>query len=261
MAELPDQPPQEQTTGHAGWVRVCHWLVAVSFMALAYSGYVILMCHPRLYWGEAGNGLMPAFLELPISTNHQHGGWEVIAPIGPDAGGPVSAMRTFVIFNQNGPARSLHFLTAWVLVAAGVAYLLTGIFTGHFRRHFWPGNEFTLRRLLREAVDHIRLRIRAATGGPQYGLMQKCAYCGVVFVALPLVVLTGLAMSPAITAAYPVLGSVFGGFQSARTIHFLASVALVLFLVVHVVMVVRSGIVRQLQFMTFWRRHDPPPTP
>ena len=70
------------------------------------------------------------------------------------------------------------------------------------------------------------MQIRAATGGPHYGLLQKCAYSGVVFLALPLAVVTGLAMSPTITAAYPFLSGIFGGFQSARTIHFFRFVAL-----------------------------------
>lgn len=251
MAELSQQPAPMGTTGHTGWVRSCHWLVVLSFLALAISGYVILMCHPRLYWGEVGNDLTPALLELPISRNHQHGGWEANGPIGQNPANPVSASRTYEIFNENSWARSLHFLAGWFLVVPGAVYLLAGIFTGHFRRHLWPrAAELTPRKFWREVIDHLRLRIRPATGGPQYGLLQKCTYCGVVFVVLPLTVLTGLAMSPAITAGYPILGNLFGGFQSARTIHFFAAVALVLFLLVHVVMVVRSGFKRQMRSMT-----------
>ena len=186
------------------------------------------MAHPRLYWGEVGNDLTPALLELPISRNHQHGGWENRIPFFQDAASPVSASRTYDIFNQNGWGRSLHFLAAWFLVVPGVVYLLAGIFSGHFRRHLWPrAGDSVPRRIRQEVKDHLHLRIRPATGGPHYGLLQKCAYCAVVFVALPLAVLTGLAMSPAITAAFPFLLSIFGGFQSARTIHFFAFVALV----------------------------------
>jgi thiosulfate reductase cytochrome b subunit len=97
----------------------------------------------------------------------------------------------------------------------------------------------------------VLLRIRAATGGPHYGLLQKSAYFAVVFLALPLTVVTGLAMSPAITAAYPFVSRMFGGFQSARTIHFFAFVALMLFLLVHVVMIITSGFKRQMRAMTF----------
>lgn len=251
MAEI--TPPLERTVpaGHRAWVRVCHWLVFLSTMVLVVSGYVILMCHPRLYWGEVGNDLTPALVELPISRNHRHGGWDANGPFSEDAPSRVSASRTYEIFNENSWGRSLHFLAAWCLVVPAAVYLLMGIRSGHFHRHLLPSaGELTPGRLRREVVDHLRLRIRPATGGPQYGPLQKCAYCGVVFVAMPVVVLTGLAMSPAITAGYPVLGSLFGGFQSARTIHFVATVALVLFLLVHVVMVARSGWKVQMRSMT-----------
>ena len=245
MAELPTPP------GHPGWVRACHWLVTVSFLALTVSGYVILMCHPRLYWGDAGNDLTPALFELPISRNYRHGGWEVHGAFAPDGEGPVSATRTYLTLNQNSWARSLHFLAAWGLVVPGTVYLVAGVTTGHFRR-LRPGpGELTPGRLWRDAADHLRPWVRKAPGG--YGLLQKCTYLGVVFVAMPLVVLSGLAMSPAITAGYPVLGRVFGGFQSARTVHYFAAVALVLFLVVHTVMVVRSGFRRQMRAMTIGR--------
>jgi len=111
--------------------------------------------------------------------------------------------------------------------------------------------EFTPSLLWRDLKNHLRAWIRAPTGGPQYGLLQKSAYCAVIFIALPLEVLTGLTMSPAITAAYPFLLDVFGGFQSARTIHFFAFAALVLFLFVHVVMIIKSGFKRQMRAMTF----------
>jgi thiosulfate reductase cytochrome b subunit len=104
--------------------------------------------------------------------------------------------------------------------------------------------------LARELSDHARLRIRRATGGPQYGLLQKCAYTVVVFVALPLTALTGLTMSPAITAAFPFLLTMFGGLQSARTMHFLLWCLLVVFVAAHVLMVVLSGFTRQLRAMT-----------
>ena len=245
--------PTQETgpAGHARWVRASHWILTVSLLTLAVSGYFILLVHPRLYWGEVGNDLTPALLELPISRNHQHGGWENTTPFGDVADGPVSASRTFAIFNQNGWGRSLHFLAAWALVIPGVIYLWLGSFGGHFRAHLLPrSEELAPHRLRRDIFDHLRLRIRKATGGPQYGVLQKCAYCFVIFVAAPLMVITGLAMSPAVTAALPFLLDLFGGYQSARTIHFFVFAALVLFVVAHVVMVIRSGFKRQIRAMT-----------
>ena len=243
---------QTGTTRHTRWVKISHWIVTLSFLTLAFSGFLILMCHPRLYWGEVGNDLTPALLELPISRNHQHGGWENSVPFFQDAASPVTASRTYEIFNMNGWGRSLHFLAAWFLALPGAIYLLAGIFTGHFWRHLLPRTgELTARVIGQDLKSHLRLQIRAATGGPHYGLLQKCAYCGVVFLALPLTVVTGLAMSPTIAAAYPFLSRIFGGFQSARTIHFFAFVVLAMFLLVHVVMLVASGFKRQIRGMTF----------
>ena len=238
--------------GHTRLVRISHWIVAVSVLTLAFTGFVILMAHPRLYWGAVGNDLTPALIELPISRNHRHGGWEASTPFFSGAGAPVSAVRTYDILNENSWGRSLHFLAAWFFVVTGAVYVLAGIFTGHFRRHLLPrAGELTPRLLWKDLIGHMRLQILPATGGPPYGLLQKCTYVGVVFLALPMMVVTGLAMSPAITAAYPFLSGIFGGSQSARTIHFLVFVALILFLVVHVLMVILSGFKRQMRAMTF----------
>ncbi len=247
---------QTHTAGHARWVRISHWIVTASFLTLAFTGVVILMAHPRLYWGEVGNDLTPALIELPISRNHRHGGWANTTPFFQDAASPVSANRTFEIFNKNGWGRSLHFLAAWFLVLTGAVYLLAGVFTGHFRRHIFPRPKELRSQLWRDVLDHARLRIRAATGGPHYGLLQKCTYFAVVFLALPLIVVSGLAMSPAVTASYPFLLRIFGGFQSARTIHFFAFVLLVLFLFVHVAMIVKSGFKPQIRAMTLGEKHE-----
>jgi thiosulfate reductase cytochrome b subunit len=251
----PDRPEARgDDERHARWVRICHWIVTLSVLTLAFSGFEILMVHPRLYWGVAGNDLTPALLELPISRNYKHGGYDAPTPITADASGPVSANRTYEIFNENGWGRSLHFLAAWLLVLPGIAYLLIGIFGGHFRSHVWPrARDLAPRLLWRDAVAHLRLRIPAASGGPRYGLLQKLAYSFVVFVLAPLMVATGLTMSPAVTASLPGLLTLFGGIQSARTIHFFASAALLLFLIAHVVMVVRSGFRRQMRSMTIGR--------
>jgi thiosulfate reductase cytochrome b subunit len=256
LADPRDEPRAEAPdvsagAGHRRWVRISHWIVAVSVLTLAFTGVVILMAHPRLYWGSVGNDLTPALLELPIRRNYRHGGWEQRTPFFAQANSPVSAVRTYDILNENSWGRSLHFLAAWFFVVTGAAYVLAGILTGHFRRHLVPGaRELAPRLLWQDLIGHLRLQIQPARGGPPYGLLQKCAYCGVVFFALPMMIVTGLAMSPAITAAYPFLSGIFGGSQSARTIHFFLFVALILFLVIHVLMVILSGFKRQITAMT-----------
>jgi thiosulfate reductase cytochrome b subunit len=247
---------------HPVWIRCAHWVAALCVLVLAVTGFVILMAHPRLYWGEVGNALTPALIELPISRNYRHGGYTAPTPIAGDldrasatsgagTSSPVSANRTYDIFNKNGWGRSLHFLAAWILVAAGSVYLLAGFVTGHVRRDLVPrAAELALRPVLQELRDHLRLQIRPGTGGPQYGLLQKCAYLTVVGPALPLMALTGLAMSPAVSASYPLVAGMFGGSQSARTIHFFVFVALLLFLAGHVLMVALSGFRRHMRAMT-----------
>lgn len=240
-----------QGAGHARWIRASHWIVALSVLTLACSGFVILMAHPRLYWGAIGNDLTPPLLELPISRNHRHGGWEKGVSFFPGAVSPVTANRTFDIFNQNSWGRSLHFLSAWIFALAGAVYVIAGLAAGHIRRDLLPRTgELTLQSLWRELVAHLRLQIRPAKGGPPYGLLQKLTYCGVVFIALPVMILTGLTMSPAVTAAYPILLELFGGSQSARTIHFFLFASLMIFLFVHVLMVFMSGFKRQMRAMT-----------
>lgn len=239
---------------HAGWVRLSHWVTATSILVLTFTGVAILMVHPRLYWGEVGNDLTPAFLELKISRNYKHAGWTGATPFFQTANSPISANRTYDIFNQNGWARSLHFLAAWWLVIPGLLYLVNGLAGGHFRKHMLPApRELRGDTLWTDIRDHVRLQIRPGSGGPQYGVLQKIAYTIVVFAAAPLMVLTGLAMAPAVTAALPILLTLFGGYQSARTIHFFAFAALTLFIVVHLVMVVLSGFRQQMRGMTLGR--------
>jgi thiosulfate reductase cytochrome b subunit len=123
---------------HAHWIRVSHWILAASVLTLAVSGFVILMAHPRLYWGAVGNDLTPALVEFPISRNYKHGGWAAPVTFFPGAKPVVSEARTYEIFNENGWARSLHFLAAWFLVVTTLIYLAAGLSGGHLRRHLVP---------------------------------------------------------------------------------------------------------------------------
>jgi thiosulfate reductase cytochrome b subunit len=242
-------------TGHAPWVRACHWLIAAAVITLAYSGVVILMAHPRLYWGNTGNDLTRAWLELPLGRNYRHGGWDAPLAFTADPAGPVSRVRTFDIYNENGWARSLHFLVAWGLAGAFGAYLAIGLLSGHVRRALLPAlAELSPPRLMADVRAHLAWPPPKAPGGPPYNLTQKLAYALVILVALPLIILSGLAMSPAVGAGWPIVPAIFGGSQSARSIHFLLLCALALFLLVHLAMVVLTGAWRQLSAMTFGGR-------
>ncbi|HEY4323938.1 MAG TPA: cytochrome b/b6 domain-containing protein [Mucilaginibacter sp.] len=245
-----------ETIRHKRWVKAAHLIITLSFFALFFTGVEILMVHPRLYWGDAGNDLTPALFELPISRNYHHGGWEKSTPFFHTVSSPVSASRTYDIFNENGWGRSTHFLAAWFLVITGVLYLIMGVFTGHFRTNILPRvKDFRLRLLWRDFIGHFHKLVAPASPG-KYGLLQKSTYLIVIFFLLPLIALTGMTMSPAITAAHPILLTVFFGAQSARTIHFFASVALLIFFIVHVVMVVRTGFKQNIIGITIGKQHE-----
>lgn len=250
VARVDGVEPSRLYEGHRRWIRICHWVVAAAFVTLAVTGVLILMVHPRLYWGEVGNDLTPALIELPISANYRPDGLVRTTAFTEIAGAPASAYRNFAQFSQNGWARSLHFLSGWFLVLTGLFYVLAGVTTGHVRRNLLPGaRELAPASLWQDCRKYLLLRVGAAGGGPPYGLLQKLTYSGVVFVALPLMIITGLTMAPAITAAYPGLLDLFGGYQSARTVHFFGFALLVLFLIIHVAMVAVTGFRRQLRAM------------
>lgn len=240
--------------GHRLWVRLTHWLIALAVLVLIYSGVTILMAHPRLYWGNAGNDLIKPLVEIPLGPNYHAIDWSIGTPFLDTAGGPETANRLIEPWNQNGWARSLHFLAAWFFLLGLLAYLAIGLLTGHARQDLLPHrDELGRRNLWQDLKAHLRLPMPAATPGPPYAILQKVAYALVVFVALPLMFLTGITMSPAITASNPVLLDIFGGTQSARTIHFFTFAFVALFLLVHLVMILLTGPARQLRAMILGR--------
>jgi thiosulfate reductase cytochrome b subunit len=211
---------------HPAVVRVTHWLTALCFAALLVSGLEIVVSHPRFYWGEAGNVLTPALFSLPIPASR------ATVPTG----------YGFVLPDQNGWSRSLHFQAAWMLVLTGLAYVLYGTRSGHFRNQLWPAaGDRSAAALFHACAQHIRFRRSAIADRTSYNLVQRASYLLVIFVLFPLVIWTGLAMSPAVVSALPSTVTILGGRQSARTLHFLLTVALVAFVLVHIAMVWLGG--------------------
>jgi thiosulfate reductase cytochrome b subunit len=199
---------------HSRVVRITHWINTIAFTGLLVSGIAILLAHPRLYWGETGAIGTPAFVDLPIPFVFGHSGW----------------------------GRYLHFLAAWVSVASGAVYVLAGIWSGHFRRRLVPSrHDLTWAHVSRVASDHLRFTPAAHSDPDSYNVLQRLAYLAVVFLLGPLVLLSGLAFSPALASVVPGLVSMFGGQQSARTIHFCVGVLVVCFVTVHVAMVWMAG--------------------
>jgi thiosulfate reductase cytochrome b subunit len=163
----------------------------------------------------------------------------------------------YVMPDQNGWSRALHFQAAWLLVIAGLSYFLFGVLTGHFRRNlFPPAAGLSWRAISSEIAKHARLE-KPPEG--EYNVLQRLSYVLVIFVLFPLIIWTGLAMSPAFVSAVPAAVTVWGGQQSARTIHFFLSVALVIFLLVHIAMVILAGFKQRMRAMITGRRtYDSP---
>ena len=236
--------------GHRLWVRLTHWLFAGAVLVLIYSGVTILMAHPRFYWGNAGNDLIQPLFEVPLGPNYHNVSFAPATPFFPSRNSPVTADLLVEPWNQNSWARSLHFLAAWCFAAGLLAYLVLACATGHARDVLWPRrDELERNNLWQDLQAHLRLPMPAVKPGPPYAILQKLAYTLVVFVALPLMFLTGITMSPGITANYPILLVIFGGAQSARTIHFFTFAFLAIFLLIHLAMILLTGPLRQLRGM------------
>ena len=250
MVGTSEAEPNTGVRGHRLWVRLTHWLIAGAVLVLIISGVTILMTHPRLYWGEAGNDLIEPLLEIPIGPVYHSSTYSPGIPFFASPDSPVSADLLVHQWNQNSWARSLHFLAAWCFLAGLLAYLAFAFATGHARHVLWPRrSELTRKNLSQDVRAHLRLPMPAAEPGPPYAILQKLAYASVVFVALPLMFLTGITMSPAIVANYPILLDIFGGTQSARTIHFFTFAFLAIFLLVHLAMILLTGPLRQVRGM------------
>ena len=219
---------------HTALVRVTHWITTLSFLALLVTGVEIVISHPRFYWGETGNVLTPSLFDLPI----------------PASRGAVKTGYGYVLPDQNGWSRSLHFQAARVTVLTGVLYAISGLLTGHFRKNLLPvGADLSWRALSNEIANHLRFKPPGEAEAWSYNVLQRLAYLSVIFVLFPLIVWTGLAMSPAFTSAFPAAVNVLGGQQSARTIPFFVFLILVLFLVVHLVMVCIAGFRSRMRAM------------
>jgi thiosulfate reductase cytochrome b subunit len=221
----------EAPAGHALLVRVTHWITALCFFALLLSGVEILLSHPRFYWGEVGNVLTKPLFQLPVPSSRDM----------------VVTGYNYVLPDENGWSRYLHFEAAWLAVLTGLIYVVWGLASGHFRRNLLPAaSRQTWMAVLR---DHLRLRRPDASEGPSYNPLQRLAYWSVVFVLFPLIIWTGLAMSPTLDGAFPWIADSVGGRQSARTIHFFDAIALTVFVIVHIAMVARSGFLHRTRAM------------
>lgn len=208
---------------HSLLVRVTHWLNTISFVALVVSGFAIILAHPRFYWGETGGVGTPSLFDLPLP---------------------------FMLGGPSGWGRYMHFQAAWLCVLTGLLYAISGLFSQHFRRNLLPAKgQLSWNSLSTEIRNHLRFRKPPEEEAHSYNVLQRLSYIVVIFLLFPLMIWTGMAMSPAVVSVFPFFVTSLGGQQTARTVHFFAANLLVMFVLVHVAMVSLAGFVRRTRAM------------
>jgi len=243
------------------FTRLWHWLNALALMILLMSGLMIFNAHPRLYWGEYGSRQDAAWLEIDDTRTTgflQIGSAriETTGVLGLSLGDDDRVRRvafpgwaTIPTDYNLAAARRWHFAFAWIFSIGLTLFMLLSLLNGHLRRDLHiRRSEWRFTFLWQELKDHARLRFGASQRSG-YNVLQKFSYVTVIFILLPLMIFSGIAMSPAMNAAWPWLLDIFAGRQSARSIHFICAFLLVIFVIVHLVMLLLSGPISGLRSM------------
>ncbi|MFD1612960.1 cytochrome b/b6 domain-containing protein [Sphingomonas tabacisoli] len=248
--------------------RIWHWLNALTIVVLLMSGAMIFNAHPRLYWGQYGANFDRPWLQISADAR---GGYLKVGDRRFETDGVLGRFKAKdgSLRNNAFPywatipsnydlahARRWHLAFALLLGFGLLGFMLVSLFNRHFRK------DLTLRRaeiapahVWHDVVEHLKLRFHNAEDPGAFNILQKLSYIGVIFVLIPLVIFTGLTMSPGMDAAWGWLLDLFGGRQSARSIHFIAAALLLLFIVVHLVLVLLSGPINGVRGMvTGWLR-------
>lgn len=244
-------------------VRLWHWLNAVTVFVMLMSGLMIFNAHPRLYWGQYGANNETPWLEIGHTDT---AGFLRLGRLTIPTTGVLGLTRgsdrafpplvTIPSSYSLSGARQWHFAFAWLLVVPGLLFWLWGFASRHVQRDLAPTPaELHPANLWHDIRNHARLRFHTGEAARRYNILQKLSYVGVIFVLLPVVVLTGLTMSPGLDAGWPWLVELFGGRPSARSIHFICAALLFGFIVVHLAMVILAGPINELRSMiTGWYR-------
>ena len=242
--------------------RIWHWINAVTILIMLMSGLMIFNAHPRLYWGQFGANPDVSWLQIgnendqgylrvgdaQINTTGYLGRWTDSNEIIRNRAFP--SWATIPSGYSLAVARLWHLSFAWVFAGGIVLYGLWSVFNGHFRRDLLPkAEELHPAHVWEDIKHHATLNFPKGAAALKYNILQKAAYLSVLVVLIPLMILTGLTMSPAMTAAWPWLVELFGGRQTARSIHFIAAMGLVGFFVIHILMVLLAGPFNEIRSM------------
>ncbi len=232
-----DAPPGTVIRRHGIGTRLWHWINAVAVFVLLGSGLGISNAHPRLYWGRYGANFDAAWWELP-----RFPAWITI---------PASYNLAI--------SRRWHLFFALVLGFSLLAYMIWSLVDRHFRRDLaLRRRELTRRHLWADLKAHLDFRFHDPERPRDYNVFQKLSYILVLFVLLPLAIMTGIALSPGMNAGWPWLLDLVGGRQSARSLHFLCATAIGVFTIVHLVLVILAGAGNEVRSMLTGRWRVPP---
>jgi len=249
------KPQKVLVRRHTAATRITHWINVLALSLLLMSGLQIFNAHPELYWGAKsvfGHGWLA--MDAVDAGGKPHGvtriaghsfdttglfGWS-----GKGEGEPrgFPAWATIPSYRDLADGRRWHFFFAWLFVINGLVYLALGFLQRHIQRDLWPKAwQLKPAHILHEIATHARLQFPKGEEARTYNILQKATYLAVIFILLPLMLATGLTMSPGFNSIAPWMLDLFGGRQSARSIHFISANLIVLFVLVHLVMVVASG--------------------
>ncbi len=248
---------------HPLWVRVTHWVNVLCMLVLLMSGLQIFNAHPALYWGQKSDFDHP-FLSIGSVEDAQgnESGVTTIAGHSFNTTGVLGLSRggdrafpewaTLPHLQWLAMGRRWHFFFAWIFVINGLIYVAASLIGRHLRGDLLP-TRADLAHIGSSIWEHVRLRFPKGDEAKRYNVLQKLAYLTVAFVFGPVMVLAGLTMSPRMDASYPILLEIFGGRQSARTVHFILAFSFLGFFAIHIVMVLLSGVFNNLRSMiTGW---------
>ena len=264
-------PVVERIYRHRLPVRISHWLHVPCLFILIMSGLQIFNAHPALYWGDRSDRDQAWLSIRPMKTESGEirgittilgNQFDTTGVLGysDGSGRAFPAWTTIPSYKYLGMGRQWHLFFAWLLVINGLFFTVYALLSRHITRDLTPTGK-DLRGIGKTIKDHVVLRHPTGDNAKRYNVLQKLAYLAILFVVAPLIILTGLTMSPTLDTAFPWLLTIFGGRQGARTIHFIACFSFVGFVVIHVVQVMLTGFFNNMWSMvTGWfvvkREHD-----